>query len=229
MPIATCVFDAYGTLFDVSAAARRLAHRNERPGFAEAWPQLAEVWRTKQLQYTWLRATAGVHGDFWQVTKDALDHAIEAVDAGVTEAEREALLELYFKLDAYPEVPSVLAALRDQGFETAILSNGSMPMLEAAVESAGIDGLLDEVLSVESVGVFKPARAVYDMVGHRFGRTPREVMFASSNGWDACAASGYGFRTVWVNRAGAPPERLPWRPAKEASDLRALPEMAPSW
>jgi 2-haloacid dehalogenase len=225
MPIATCVFDAYGTLFDVAAAARALAAEKQGARFAEVWPRLAEVWRLKQVQYTWLRAAYGVHADFRQVTAEALDYAAEAV-GGIAEEERRALLDLYFALEAYPEVGPALAALKDRGFETAILSNGSLPMLEAAAERAGISGLLDEILSVESVGVFKPARAVYDLVGHRFGRSPREVLFASSNGWDAAAASGYGFRTVWVNRADEPVERLPWRPHRIAGDLRAVPDLA---
>lgn len=228
MPIATCVFDAYGTLFDVAAAARRLAADPAHPHFATVWPRIAEIWRAKQLQYSWLRATAGVHTDFWQVTADALDYALEAV-GGVAEDERRLLLDLYFELDAFPEVPSMLAALKDAGMETAILSNGSPSMLDGAVRSAGLGSLLDEVLSVESVGVFKPARVVYDMVGHRFGRTPREVLFVSSNGWDAAAAAGYGFRTVWVNRNGDPLDRLPWKPQKIADDLRAIPELAASW
>lgn len=228
MPIATCVFDAYGTLFDVAAAARRLAADPAHPRFAELWPRIAEIWRAKQLQYSWLRATAGVHTDFWQVTADALDYALEAV-GGVAEDERRALLDLYFELDAFPEVPSMLAALKDAGLETAILSNGSPAMLDGAVNSAGLGPLLDEVLSVESVGVFKPARVVYDLVGHRFGRAPREVLFVSSNGWDAAAASGYGFRTVWVNRNGDPMDRLPWKPQRIAGDLREIPELAASW
>ncbi|SDX96029.1 2-haloacid dehalogenase [Albimonas donghaensis] len=228
MPIATCVFDAYGTLFDVAAAARRLAADPAHPRFAEAWPRIAEIWRLKQLQYSWLRATAGVHTDFWQVTVDALDYALEAV-GGVASDERQLLLDLYFELDAYPEVPSMLAALKEAGLETAILSNGSPAMLNGAVRSAGLEAVLDEVLSVESVGVFKPARVVYDLVGHTFGRTPREVLFVSSNGWDAAAAAGYGFRTVWVNRNGDPLDRLPWTPQKIAEDLRVIPELAATW
>ena len=123
----------------------------------------------------------------------------------------------------------MLRALKGAGRETAILSNGSPAMLEGAAASAGIRDLLDEMLSVESVGVFKPAREVYDLVGHAFGRTRREVLFVSSNGWDAAAASGYGFRCVWVNRAGDPMDRLPWKPHKVASDLTGIPELAANW
>ena len=120
----------------------------------------------------------------------------------------------------------MLKALRAAGLQTAILSNGAPAMLDAAVGSAGIGDLLDAVLSVESVGVFKPARAVYDMVGARFGVAPGEVLFVSSNGWDAAAASGYGFDTVWVNRAGEPVDRLPWQPRRTLPDLTRIPELA---
>ena len=159
MPITTCVFDAYGTLFDVAAAARALAGEPGREKFAEKWPKIAEIWRLKQLQYTWLRATAGVHTDFWSVTRDGLDYALEAV-GGVSAEERDRLLELYWGLAAFPEVPEMLAELKARGFKTAILSNGSPDMLDGAVDSAGIGDSLDAVLSVESVGVFKlPAAA----------------------------------------------------------------------
>ena len=139
---------------------------------------------------------------------------------------RARLLALYWELDAFPEVPQMLATLKDEGFATAILSNGSPDMLAGAVESAGIGGNLDAVLSVESVGVFKPHRSVYELVGKQFGVVPGEVLFVSSNGWDAAAAAGFGFRTVWVNRAGDPMDRLPWRPQEVLPDLTRIPELA---
>jgi len=225
MPITTCVFDAYGTLFDVAAAARTAAAEPGRQAFAEKWPQIADDWRLKQLQYTWLRAVADAHTDFWSVTQDGLDYALEA--AGLDDPElRERLLALYWELSAYPEVPKMLTQLKLAGMKTAILSNGSPDMLEGAVESAGIEMLLDAVLSVESVGVFKPHRSVYDMVGERFGCRPDEVLFVSSNGWDAAAASGYGFYTAWVNRAGVPMDRLPWKPQAVMPDLTGIAELA---
>lgn len=225
MKITTCVFDAYGTLFDVAAAARQAAAEPGREALAAKWPELAATWRLKQLQYTWLRASAGVHTDFWSVTQDGLDYALEA--HGLAEpALRERLLALYWELSAYPEVPAMLAALKGAGFATAILSNGSPAMLAGAVESAGIGDRLDAVLSVESVGVFKPAPAVYDLVGRRFGCPAGAVLFVSSNGWDAAAASGYGFRAVWVNRAKEPMDRLPWRPERVLSDLTTIPDLA---
>jgi 2-haloacid dehalogenase len=177
------------------------------------------------LQYTWLRATAGVHTGFWQVTQDGLDYALEA--HGLAEPGlRARLLQLYWELQAYPDVPGMLTALKAQGLATAILSNGTPDMLAGAVNNAGIGDALDAVLSVETVGVFKPNPAVYAMVGDYFGCARREVLFVSSNCWDACAASGFGFRAAWANRAGEPLDRLPWKPAHVLSDLTTIPEIA---
>ena len=220
------MFDAYGTLFDVAAAARRVAGEPGREAFGAVWAQVARDWRAKQLTYSWIRTIAGAHADFWAVTQDALDWALEAADVAEPEL-RERLLALYFELEAYPEVPSMLATLRDRGIGAAILSNGAPAMLDAAVESAGIGGYLDAVLSVEAVGIFKPARAVYDLVGAAFGTRPGEVLFVSSNGWDAAAAAGYGFETAWVNRAGEPVDRLPWVPRHVLTDLSLVPELVP--
>lgn len=224
MPIKTCVFDAYGTLFDVAAAARIVAEQPGQDVLAKVWPKLAADWRLKQLQYTWLRAVTGDHTTFWEVTKDGLDWAMEAseLDDPVL---RETLLALYWELPAYREVPMMLATLKAKGFETAILSNGSPDMLEGAVDFAGVGEWLDAVLSVEDVGIFKPARVVYDMVGTRFGVSPDEVLFVSSNGWDAAAAASYGFSTVWVNRAAEPVDRLPAKPNATLSDLTGIPEL----
>ncbi|RLJ98933.1 haloacid dehalogenase type II [Ruegeria conchae] len=226
MAITTCVFDAYGTLFDVAAAARQAA---AEPGFealADKWPELANHWRLKQLQYTWLRAVADTHCDFWDVTQDGLDWALEAVSLQGDNTLRQRLLDLYWELQAFPEVPEMLKALKEGGMQTAILSNGSPPMLDGAVQSAGIGDVLDDVLSVESVGVFKPHTSVYDLVQNRFGCARNEVLFVSSNGWDAAGASGYGFVTAWVNRAGEPMDRLPWKPAHVLSDLTTIPQLA---
>jgi len=226
MPISTCVFDAYGTLFDVSAAARQAAAEPAFKKLADGWPQLAEQWRQKQLQYTWLRAVTGAHADFWSVTCEALDWALEARGLEGDPKLRDRLLALYWELQSYPEVPQMLRRLKSGGMQTAILSNGSPDMLSAAVASAGIEDLLDDVLSVETVGVFKPASAVYDLVPRRFGCESNDVLFVSSNGWDAGCATGYGFVTTWVNRAGDPVDRLPWTPNAILPDLTSIPEQA---
>ncbi len=227
MPITTCVFDAYGTLFDVAAAARIAAEQPGQEKLAEVWPRLAADWRAKQLQYTWLRAITGDYISFWQVTSDGLDWAMEA--SGLYDPIlRETLLALYWELPAYPEVPKMLSTLKSNGLSTAILSNGSPDMLQGAVEFAQVDAWLDAVLSVEDVGIFKPAKVVYDMVGTRFDTEPQEVLFVSANGWDAAAAAQYGFTTAWVNRASEPVDRLPAKPTHVLSDLASIPDLAGS-
>ncbi|TDK50583.1 haloacid dehalogenase type II [Antarcticimicrobium luteum] len=226
MPITTAVFDAYGTLFDVTAAARQAAAEPDFPALADRWAALAAHWRQKQLQYSWLRAVTGAHTDFWQVTQDGLDWSLEAAGLDGDAELRARLLALYWELGAYPEVPGMLARLKEMGLNTAILSNGSPDMLDGAVQSAGVGALLDDVLSVESVGVFKPDSRVYDLVGGRFGCDKDQVLFVSSNGWDAAAAAGYGFVTAWVNRGGEPVDRLPWRPDHILTDLTQIPELA---
>lgn len=225
MPIKACVFDAYGTLFDVAAAAREAAAEPGRDAFAAVWQKVATDWRLKQLQYTWLRAVADAHTDFWEVTQNGLDWAMEASSLDDPEL-RERLLALYWELSAYKEVPMMLATLKAKGFATAILSNGEPQMLEGAVDSAGVGEYLDAVLSVQDVGVFKPHASVYQMVNDRFGTTSDEVLFVSSNGWDAAHGAGFGFRSVWVNRAGEPMDRLPWTPAHVLSDLTTIPDIA---
>jgi 2-haloacid dehalogenase len=225
MPAKVCIFDAYGTLFDVASAARVAAAEPGRESLTAVWPKLAEDWRRKQLEYSWLRAIMGAHTDFWTVTKDALDWALDA--SGLVGADlRERLLALYRELAAYPEAPAVLAALKARGFATAILSNGSPEMLNAAVTSAGIGAFLDDVLSVETVGVFKPDARVYRLVTERFGCDPAGVLFVSSNGWDIAGASAFGFRTAWINRAALPADRLPGQPQHILPDLTAIPELA---
>lgn len=226
MTITTCVFDAYGTLFDVGAAARRAATQPGREKLAEKAAELAEHWRLKQLQYSWLRAITDDYTSFWNVTQDGLDWALEKTGLDGDPELRELLLALYWELSAYKEVPEMLIRLKVAGKRTAILSNGSPDMLEGAVDFAGIGDHLDKVISVEDVGVFKPSSKVYDLVGAQLGCDKSEVLFVSSNGWDAACATGYGFTTAWVNRAGDPVDRLPWTPAHILTDLSSIPELA---
>ena len=226
MHITTCIIDAYGTLFDVAAAARQAADDPSFAAIKDDWPALAEHWRAKQLQYTWLRAITGAHTDFWEVTQNGLDWALEKTGHSHDPALRERLLALYWELQAYPEVPEMLHTLKNAGLNTAILSNGSPDMLDGAVQSAGIADVLDDSLSVQSVGIFKPDERVYDLVGQRFGCAKEEVLFVSSNGWDAAGAAGYGFTTAWVNRAGEPVDRLPWTPHTTLTDLTGIPALA---
>lgn len=209
------VFDAYGTLFDVHAAARRYA---ERIGPNAA--RLSDVWRTKQLEYTWVRTLMDRYRDFWDITADALDTAI-AVAAPEAKAYREDLMQAYRELDAYPEVKDTLAGLK-QNAATAILSNGSQAMLQTAVRSAGLEDLIDAVLSVDEIGVFKTAPKVYDLVGARFVSSPGNVSFQSSNRWDIAGATAYGFRTVWINRTGQPDEYADLPPVRVLDSLEGL-------
>lgn len=225
MPGQVCVFDAYGTLFDVAAAARQAAEEPGAGAWASAWPGIAADWRRKQLEYSWLRSLAGAHADFWQVTQDALDWALGNAGLSGDAALRERLLALYWQLPAYPDAQGALEALKARGLRLAVLSNGSPAMLGAAIESAGLTALLEDALSAEEVGVFKPDARVYDMVGKRFGTAPRDVLFVSANGWDACSAASYGFRAVWLNRDNAPPDRLHGAPAHVLPDLSALPAL----
>ncbi|WP_089719708.1 haloacid dehalogenase type II [Candidatus Entotheonella palauensis] len=217
--IKACVFDAYGTLFDFNSAADRC-----RDVLGDKADELSAVWRTKQLQYTWLRGLMGRHKSFWEVTGDALDFAMDTV--GVNDgALRERLMGLYYHIDAFPEVPEVLQTLKKAGVATAILSNGSPDMLEGAVKHTGIGDYLDAVLSVETVGVFKPHPSVYDIPTTHFNVSHGEISFQSSNAWDAVGAATFGMRVVWCNRYGQRPERLTAEPDAEITTLRELPEL----
>ena len=216
MTIAAYVFDAYGTLFDVHSAVRRHA---EAVGPDAAW--LSEVWRAKQLEYSWVRALTGRYRPFSALTEEALDFALAAVP-GANRAARTDLLDAYLALDAYPEVPDVLRTLKERGHRTAILSNGSPDMLDPVVERGGLTGLLDAVVSVDVLGTFKTEPRVYAHACERLGVAPAEVSFQSSNRWDIAGATAFGHHTVWVNRTGAPDEYADLPPAMVVGDLRAL-------
>ncbi|KIZ36535.1 MULTISPECIES: haloacid dehalogenase type II [Rhodopseudomonas] len=215
--VKACVFDAYGTLFDVGSAANRCGDV-----LGSDVDRLAALWRDKQLQYTWLRAAQKRHADFWQVTADALDFALASLRIE-RPGLRDRLLSLYITLDAYPEVPDVLQRIKEAGLRTAILSNGSPDMLAAAVASAKVAELIDLVLSVEQVGVFKPDPKVYQLALDQLELPASAICFQSSNGWDAYAASAFGMQVVWCNRMGQVAERLPGRPDREIRSLAELP------
>ena len=217
--IRACVFDAYGTLFDVAAAARTCSAE-----LGEKSSALSTLWREKQLQYTWLRALQGRHADFWQVTGEALDFALETLRLSGSGL-RDRLLSLYLTLDVFPEVRDTLARLKQAGMRTAILSNGSPHMLQAAVEGARIAHLVDAVLSVEEVGIYKPHPRVYQLAVERLGLEAGAIAFQSSNAWDAWAASAFGMRVVWCNRYDQRPEKLPGRPDREIRSLAELPAL----
>ena len=215
--IEACVFDAYGTLFDVHSAVAR--HRRQLGTQADA---VSALWRSKQLEYTWLRSLMQRHTDFWQVTQDALDYALDNFSVSDQQL-RQQLLEAYLSLDCYPEVPDVLSQLRAAGFKLAILSNGSPEMLSAAVHSAGLETQLDAVISVEDIGIFKPDPKVYQLaVDLLQPSNPAAVSFQSSNAWDAVGAASFGFQVAWINRFAQRRERLSHQPQAELKNLTEL-------
>jgi 2-haloacid dehalogenase len=202
MIVDAVVFDAYGTLLDVHAAMARHAAR-----LPPDWERISAEWRTKQLEYTWVRTLTGPdqHRDFWQLTRDALDYV--ATRHRITDPDvRAALLDAYRSLPAYPDARPALSRLRGLGLKTAILSNGEPGMLASAVTAAGLGSLLDAVISIEDAGVFKPDRRVYSLAEQRLGPPLNRMAFVSSNAWDAQAAAHNGMRVFWCNRAGNPVE-----------------------
>lgn len=216
MSVQVFVFDAYGTLFDVHAAIAR--HRDAAGREAD---RFSEIWRAKQLEYAWMLSAAGHYVDFWTLTERALDHAFARCPT-VDRALRAQLLDAYFALDAFPDARQALRALKASGAKTAILSNGSPRMLEAAVGAAGIGADLDAVLSVDTIRIYKPQPPVYAMVTDRFKVAPADVAFVSSNRWDVMGATAFGFRCIWVNRANLPDEYPEFAPAKVVRDLASL-------
>ena len=214
------VFDAYGTLFDFNAAIAR--HRTAAGPDAD---RFSEMWRAKQIEYTWTHTLAGRYVEFWTLTQRALDYCFERLPS-VDRRLRGELLDCYFKLDAFSDAKPMLAALKGRGDTTAILSNGSPPMLAAAVEAAGLKPLLDAVFSVDAIRMFKPRPEVYALVTGHFGVAASDVTFVSSNRWDAMGASAFGFRTLWINRAKAPDEYPDFPPAAIIADLTSVPALA---
>lgn len=219
VPVKACVFDAYGTLFDFGSAAAAC-----KDVLGDQVGALTALWRDKQITYTWLRGMQGLHVDFWKVTEDALDYTLETLRLS-DPALRERLMGLYLKLETFPEVPAVLKGLKAQGYQTAILSNGSPSMLDSIVTSANIGQWLDHVISVEEVGVFKPSPKVYQRCLDRMGVKAGDVAFQSSNSWDAWAASAFGMHVFWCNRYGQKAERLPGKPDAEMRALTELPAL----
>ena len=210
------VFDAYGTLFDVHAAIAR--HRDAAGPDAD---RFSEIWRAKQLEYTWTNTLAGRYADFWTLTQAALDFCfarVPSVDQGL----RSKLLDAYMTVDAFPDARAVLRDLKARGEKTAILSNGSPAMLDAAVQAARLKDDLDAVLSVDAIRMYKPRPEVYALVTQAFSCKPAEVVFVSSNRWDVMGASAFGFRTAWVNRANMPDEYAGPSPPVVLSDLSGL-------
>ena len=212
-------FDAYGTLFDVHAAIAR--HRAAAGPDAD---RFSDIWRTKQLEYTWTLTLAGHYADFWTLTERALDYAFARVPT-VDRALRAQLLDAYLELDAFPDARPALAELKARGARLAILSNGSPRMLEAIVAASGLTGLLDAVLSVDVLRVYKPRPDVYALVTRHFGVEAQDIAFVSSNRWDVMGAASFGFQALWINRARLPDEYPEGAPLRELLALTALPHL----
>ncbi len=217
--IGACVFDAYGTRLDFNAA---VAQRRDQIG--KDSDKLSALWRQKQLEYTWLRSLMDRHADFWAVTTDALDFAMASL--GLADRQlRDDLLGLYRTLSPYPEVVDTLKTIRMSGIRTVILSNGEPTMLDDAVRAADLAPLIDAIYSVEAVGIFKPHPSVYQIAVDDLNLKPEQIAFQSANGWDIAGASSFGYTTVWINRANATEECLPFGPAHTLSSLDGLPAL----
>jgi 2-haloacid dehalogenase len=217
--IKACVFDAYGTLFDFNSAVGKYRDR-----FGDKADQVSALWRTKQLEYTWLRSLMRQHKDFWQVTQDALDYALDA--CGIAHRDlRNDLIDAYLHLEPYSDVPETLRTLKSHGLRPAILSNGSPAMLEAAVKSSKLEDVIEAALSVEQVGVYKPDPRVYRLAEDSLKLRGEEIVFLSANAWDAVGAANAGLRVVWINRFGQRRERLPSQPDAVIKTLLDLPEL----
>lgn len=217
--IGACVFDAYGTLLDVHSAVRRGGQ-----SLGDKAAPVSALWRQKQLEYTWLRSLMGEYVPFWQVTQDALDYAMATLklsDSGL----RQKLLDVYWRLDAFPEVPDMLAKLKAGGLKTAVLTNGSPDMVKAAIDNANIGSVLDAAFSVDAVKIYKPHASVYQLAVDGLKVPKERICLMSSNAWDVAGAATFGFRVVWVNRYGQPQENLPGSPEHVIADLSGLPPL----
>ena len=216
------VFDAYGTLFDITAAARKSALVSSNSLLKSSWEGLAEIWRKKQIEYTWLQNILNCKTDFSDITSKALDFALEEMALAEDPKLRETLLDLYWTSEVYPETDQILNELNVLNVKLAILSNGTPGMLQSACVSTGINNYFDFIVSVDEVGIFKPDKRVYELVNSKMGYQTSEVLFVSSNGWDIVGATKYGFSTAWINRGKKPVERLHWKPNHKFSNLTQL-------
>lgn len=217
--VRACVFDAYGTLFDVHAPTAAIADE-----LGEVAQPLSEMWRQKQLQYTWLRSLMGEHVDFWQITGDGLDYAMDSFKVDNPDIRRR-LMEMYEKLEAYPDATATLKLLKDAGYKTAILSNGAPKMLNSAVENSGLAPLIDDPISIEDAGIYKPSSRVYQLAVDRLGVEREEICFVSANAWDVAGSANFGFQVAHLNRFDQPPERLPGKPKAIIKSLSELPAL----
>jgi len=213
--IKACVFDAYGTLFDVNSAAAKCKDK-----IGTKWENFSDLWRTTQLEYTWLRSLMKKHKNFWEITEDSLDHAMETFK--IKKEMRNELLDLYKKLNSYPEVEECLKKLKANKIKIAILSNGTPGLLKELVESNKIQNYFDDLLSIESVGVYRPDSRVYELPIKKYSCKPENICFMSSNTWDVSGGGVFGYNTVWVNRFNKVFDRLSYEPKFIINNLKEL-------
>jgi 2-haloacid dehalogenase len=213
--IKVCAFDAYGTCFDINSAAQNLAKE-----IGKDWLSFSTTWRTVQLEYTWLRSLMKKHEDFWKVTEDSLDFAMESHK--IDKKFRSKLLELYKKLNSYPELVTCLKNLKEKNIKTCILSNGSPSLLNELTAHAKVQDLFDYLISIEEVGIYKPHPKVYELVTKKFDCKPEEVCFLSSNTWDIVGGGIFGYQSIWVDRFGKTFDKLGYQPKFKIKDLSEL-------
>ncbi|MGL5617206.1 MAG: haloacid dehalogenase type II [Sarcina sp.] len=212
--IKICVFDAYGTLFDFNSAVNKY-----KKTLGAQYEEFSKVWRNKQLEYSFLREIMNSYKDFFEVTKDALKYTMEFFNIVDRELE-EKLMETYLKLDSYEEVKDFMKLLKEKDVKKVILSNGSKDMLNSAIKSADLENEIDEAISVEEIGIFKPNKKVYEIIVNKYKVSKEEVVFFSSNGWDIAGATKYGFKTIWINRNNLPVEKLGNKPTIVVQSLK---------
>jgi len=213
--IEACVFDAYGTLFDVNSAAAKCKKK-----LGNRWESFANAWRTTQLEYTWLRSLMKRHKNFWEITEDSLDHTMETFK--IKQGMRNELLNLYKELSPYPEVKECLEGLKAKKIKIAILSNGTPDLLKGLVESNNIQNYFDDIMSIESVGIYKPDSKVYEMPIKKYDCKPENICFMSSNTWDISGGGVFGYNAVWVNRLNKVFDKLSYKPKNVINSLEEL-------
>ena len=209
------VFDAYGTLFDVNSAAKRCKDK-----IGAKWETFANFWRTTQLEYTWLRSLMKRHKNFWDITEDSLDKSMKVFN--INKNMKNELLSLYKILSPYPEVKEVLEDLKKKNFKLAILSNGTLDLLNELVESNKLNNLFDDLFSIEEVKIYKPDPRVYKMPIEKYKIMPNEVTFLSANTWDVSGGGNFGYNSIWVNRHNSVFDILDFQPKNEISNLTQL-------
>jgi 2-haloacid dehalogenase len=213
--VKACVFDAYGTLFDVNSAASKCKEK-----LGSKWENFANAWRTTQLEYTWLRSLMKKHKNFWEITEDSLDHTMETFK--IKKEMRNELLDLFKKLSPYPEVKKCLDGLKAKNIKLAILSNGTPELLKMLVESNNIQNYFDDIFSIESVKIYKPDSKVYEIPIKKYDCKPENICFMSSNTWDVSGGGVFGYNAVWVNRLNKVFDKLSYKPKNIISNLEEL-------